>query len=103
MATAEQRAHLNIRPARDDDAPALREIFNDAVEDGLATFDSALRSIEDQKHLIAMAEHDSQHALVVAEVRNWVCGVVAIEPHEERLHRGQRAQVPVSVGRSSRS
>jgi L-amino acid N-acyltransferase YncA len=67
MATAEQRPHLNIRPARDEDAPALREIFNDAVEDGLATFDCALRSIEDQKRLIAMAEQDSKRPLLVAE------------------------------------
>src|SRR5437879_8848330 len=102
MATAEQRAHLNIRPARDDDAPALREIFNDAVEDGLATFDSALRSIEDQKHLIAMAEQDSQHPLFVAEVRNWVCGLVSIEPYEERLLRGEIGAVTVCVRRSFR-
>jgi len=103
MATAEQRPHLNIRPARDDDAPALREIFNDAVEDGFATFDSALRSIEDQKHLIAMAEQDSQHHLFVAEVRNWVCGLVSIEPYEERLLRGEIGEVTVFVRRSFRS
>ncbi len=103
MASAEQRPHLNIRPARDDDAPALREIFNDAVEDGLATFDSALRSIEDQKRLIAMAEQDSQRPLLVAEVRNWVCGFVSIEPYEERLHLGEIGEVTVFVRRSFRS
>jgi phosphinothricin acetyltransferase len=103
MATAEQRPHLNIRPARSDDAPALREIFNDAVEDGLATFDSALRSIEDQKRLIAIAEQDSQHPLFVAELRNWVCGVVSIEPHEERVHGGEIGEVTVFVRRSFRS
>ena len=63
MATAEQRPHLNIRPARGDDAPALRDIFNDAVEEGFATFDSSLRSIEEQKRLIAMAEEDSRRPL----------------------------------------
>jgi L-amino acid N-acyltransferase YncA len=102
MATAEQRPHLNIRPAREDDAPALREIFNDAVEDGLATFDSALRSIEDQKRLIAMAEQ-AKRPLLVAEVRNWVCGLVSIEPHEERLHLGEIGEVSVFVRRSFRS
>jgi phosphinothricin acetyltransferase len=103
MATAEQRPHLNIRPARSDDAPALREIFNDAVEDGLATFDSALRSIEDQKRLIAIAEQDSQHPLFVAELRNWVCGLVSIEPLEERVHGGEVGEVTVFVRRSFRS
>jgi L-amino acid N-acyltransferase YncA len=103
MATVEQRPHLNVRPARDEDAPALREIFNDAVEDGLATFDSALRSIEDQKRLIAMAERDSQRPLLVAEVRNWVCGLVSIEPHEERLDLREIGEVTVFVRRSFRS
>jgi L-amino acid N-acyltransferase YncA len=103
VATPEQRAHLNIRPARSYDAPALREIFNDAVEDGLATFDSALRSIEDQSQLIAVAERDSQRPLLVAELRHWVCGVVSIEPYEENFHRGEMGEVTVFVRRSFRS
>jgi L-amino acid N-acyltransferase YncA len=103
MATAQERPHLNIRPAREDDAPALREIFNDAVEDGLTTFESALRSIDDQKHLIARAEQDSRRPLFVAEVRNLVCGLVCIEPHEENLHLGEIGEVTVFVRRSFRS
>jgi L-amino acid N-acyltransferase YncA len=103
MASAEQRPHLNIRPARDDDAPALREIFNDAVEDGLATFDSSLRSVDDQKRLIAIAEQDSRRPVFVAEVRNWVCGLVCIEPYEEKLHFGEIGEVTVFVRRSFRS
>jgi L-amino acid N-acyltransferase YncA len=90
VATAEQRPHVSIRPARSEDAPALREIFNDAVEDGLATFDNALRSIEDQKQLIAMAEQNSRRPL-------------SIEPHEERIHRGEMGEVTVFVRRYFRS
>jgi L-amino acid N-acyltransferase YncA len=103
MATPEQRPHLNIRPARDDDAAALREIFNDAVEDGLVTFDSGLRSIDDQKRLIATAGRDSKRALIVAEVRNWVSGVVSIEPYNESLHHGEIAEIAIFVRRSFRS
>ena len=103
MATAQEHPHLNIRPAREDDAPALREIFNDAVEDGLTTFESALRSIDDQKRLIARAEQDSRRPLFVAEVRNLVCGLVCIEPHEEKLHLGEIGEVTVFVRRSFRS
>src|ERR1700676_1028748 len=103
MATPEQRPHLNIRPAREDDAPALREICNDAVEDGLATFDSGLRSIEDQKRLIAAAGQDARRLLLVAEVRNLVCGFVSIEAYEERLHNGEMAEIVIFVRRSFRS
>src|ERR1700674_5978978 len=86
MAAPEQRPHLNIRPAREDDAPALREICNDAVEDGLATFDSGLRSIEDQKRLIAAAGQDARRLLLVAEVRNLACGFVFIQDYDEQVH-----------------
>jgi L-amino acid N-acyltransferase YncA len=103
MATPEQRPHLNIRPAREDDAPALREICNDAVEDGLATFDSGLRSIEDQKRLIAAAGQDARRLLLVAEVRNLVCGFVSVEAYEERLHNGEMAEIVIFVRRSFRS
>ena len=103
MATAQEHPHLNIRPAREDDAPALREIFNDAVQDGLATFDCALRSVEDQKRLIIAAEQDSRSPLFVAEVRNLVCGLVSLEPHEEKLHLGELGEVTVFVRRSFRS
>jgi L-amino acid N-acyltransferase YncA len=100
MATPEQRPHLNIRPAREDDAPALREICNDAVEDGLATFDNGLRSIDDQKRLIATAGQDAKRPLLVAEVRNLVCGLVSIEAYEERLHYGEIAEIVIFVRRS---
>jgi L-amino acid N-acyltransferase YncA len=103
MATPEQRPHLNIRRAREDDAPALREICNDAVEDGLATFDNGLRSIEDQRRLIATAGQDAKRCFLVAEVRNLVCGVVSIEAYEERFHRGEIGEIVIYVRRSFRS
>lgn len=103
MATVQERPHLNIRPAREDDAPALREIFNDALEDGLATFDSVLRSIEEQKRLIVTAEQDSRRPIFVAEVRNLVCGLLCLEPYEEKLHLGEIGEVSVFVRRSFRS
>jgi len=103
MATAEQRPTLTIRPARADDAPALREIFNDAVEDGLTTFESALRSVDEQKLLIAAAERDSRRPLLVAELRNWVCGVVSIQSYAEAIHRGEIAEITIFVRRSFRS
>lgn len=103
MATVQERPHLNIRPAREDDAPALREIFNDALEDGLATFDGVLRSIEEQKRLIVTAEQDSRRPIFVADVRNLVCGLVCLEPYEEKLHLGEIGEVNVFVRRSFRS
>jgi L-amino acid N-acyltransferase len=103
MATPETRPQLTIRPAREADAPALREIFNEAVEDGLATFDFAPRSLDDQKRLIATAELDPRYPLLAAEVRGWVCGSVAIEPHDERRNLDDMGEVLIFVRRSFRS
>ena len=102
MATAEHRPRLEVRPARAEDAPAMREIFNEAVEDGLATFQSVARSMDEQQRLIAAAEQDPLQTILVGEVRNWVCGLVAIEPHDRRRldHVGE---VVVFVRRSFRS
>jgi L-amino acid N-acyltransferase YncA len=81
----------------------MREIFNEAVEDGLATFESAPRSLEEQQRLIAAAERDSQHPILVAEVRNWVCGQVGIEPHDQWHGLDGVGEVVVFVRRSFRS
>ena len=103
MATPETRPHLTLRPARDADAPALREIFNEAVEDGLVTFETAPRSLEEQQRLIAAAEQDSRHPILVADVRNWTCGMAAIEPHDARRALHDLAELEIFVRRSFRS
>jgi L-amino acid N-acyltransferase YncA len=103
MATSEARPKLTVRPARESDAPALREIFNEAIEDGHATFDVAVRSVEEQKRLIATAELDPRYPILVAEVRGWACGSVALEPHDERRGLDDMADVLIFVRRSFRS
>ena len=103
MVTTETRPQLTIRPARESDAPALREIFNEAVEDGQATFDTALRTLEEQKRLIAASEVDPRFPILVAEVRGWACGAVAIEPHDERHGLDDMGEVSIFVRRSFRS
>ena len=103
MATPETRPHLTIRPARHADAPALREIFNEAVEDGLVTFETSPRSLEEQQRLIAAAEQDSRHPILVAELRNWTCGMAALGSHDARRALHDLAEVEIFVRRSFRS
>ena len=103
MATPETRPQMTIRPAREADAATLREIFNQAVEDGLVTFETSPRSLEEQQPLIAAAEQDSRHPILVAEVRNWTCGVASLEPHDARHGLDDMADVQIFVHRSFRS
>jgi L-amino acid N-acyltransferase YncA len=79
------RPQLEIRRAREEDAVSLCEIFNEAVVDHLETFDADPRVVEDQRQLIAGAEHDPKHPMLVADVRNWIAGWVALAPYDTRI------------------
>ena len=103
MATAETRPQLVMRPAREDDAAALREIFNEAVQDGLATFDTEARSTEEQRRLIAAAAQDPKHPIVVAELRSWALGWITIQPYNLRPQMEDIGEVIVYVRRSFRN
>lgn len=103
MATSEARPQLTVRQAREADAPTLREVFNEAVEDGLATFEAAPRSLEEQHRLIAAAEKDTRHPILVADVRNWTCGVATLETHDPSHGLDDVAEVQIFVRRSFRS
>lgn len=103
MATAETGPRLLIRPAREDDAAALREIFNEAVQDGLATFENEPRSLEEQKSLIAAASQDPKHPILLAELRGWTLGWITIQAHDLRPQLHDVGEVTVFVRRSFRN
>jgi L-amino acid N-acyltransferase YncA len=103
MASPEMGPRLAVRPARDTDAQALREIYNEAVEDGLATFETSPRTVEQLKLLILAAQLNPRNPVLVAEVRNWVCGYVVIERHHEHPSVGSIGEITIFVRRSFRS
>ncbi len=103
MATPETGPRLTIRPAREEDAPALREIFNEGVQDGLETFETEPRSVEEQKLLIAAAAQDPKHPILVAELRGWALGWITIQPHDPRHGLDGIGEVTVYVQRSFRN
>ena len=103
MSTAVTRPQLEIRPAREEDAAPLCEIFNEAVHDHMETFDSEPRAVEDQRLLIAAAENDPKHPILVADVRNWIAGWVALGPYDSRIALDDMGEVCIYVRRSFRN
>jgi L-amino acid N-acyltransferase YncA len=103
MSTASARPQFQIRPAQVDDAAALCEIFNEAVQDRLETFDSDPRFLDDQRLAIDAADHDPKHPILAAEVRNWIAGWIALEPYDNRLALDDIGEVYLYVRRSFRS
>jgi L-amino acid N-acyltransferase YncA len=103
VSTASTRPQLQIRPAREDDAASMCEIFNEAAQDRLDTFDSDARSVDDQRLLISAAEHDPKHPILVADVRNWIAGWVALAPYDTRIALDDMGEVFIYVRRTFRN
>jgi L-amino acid N-acyltransferase YncA len=97
------RPELQIRPAREEDAAPLCEIFNEAVQDRLDTFGSNPRTVEEQRMLIAASEQAPKHPILVADVRNWIAGWVALSPYDTRVALDDIGEVFIYVRRSFRS
>ena len=103
MSTAAARPQLHIRQAREDDAPALCEIFNEAVSDDMETFDSEPRGVDAQRLRIAAAEQDPKHPMLAAELRNWIAGWAVLEAYDNRIALDDIGEVYIYVRRSFRS
>ena len=97
------RPQLQIRPAREEDAVPLCEIFNEGVHDRLETFESDPRAVDDQRLLIAAADQDPKHPILVADVRNWITGWAALSAYDNRIALDDIGEVFVCVRRSFRS
>lgn len=103
MSTASQRPQLEIRHATEDDAASMCEIFNEAVQDRLETFDSEARAVDTQRLLNAAADHDPKHPILVADVRNWIAGWAALAAYDNRIALDDIGEVFIYVRRSFRS
>jgi L-amino acid N-acyltransferase YncA len=103
MSMASARPQLQVRQAQEDDASPLCEIFNEAVQDHLETFDSEPRAVDDQRLRIAAADQDPKHPILVAELRNWIAGWAALAPYDGRIALDDIGEVYIYVRRAFRS
>jgi phosphinothricin acetyltransferase len=102
MSSPSSRPQIEIRRATEEDAAALCEIFNEAVQDHLETFDSDPRAVDDQRLLISAAEQDPKHPILVADVRNWIAGWAALAPYDSRIALDDIGEVFIYVRRTFR-
>lgn len=103
MSSPALRPQLEIRHAKEDDASSMCEIFNEAVQDRQETFDSAPRSVEDQRLLIEAAEVNPKHPVLVADLRNWIAGWAVLGTYDNRIALDDIGEVSIYVRRSFRS
>jgi L-amino acid N-acyltransferase YncA len=86
-----------VRPARESDAEAIARIYNQGIEDRIATFETVLRSAEDIRAWFA-----ASHPVVVAEEAGEVIAFASASPFRARACYAGIAELSVYVGRSHR-
>lgn len=95
-----QRVHAVLRRATPRDLDAILQIYNEGIEDRLATLEvdsKTLGEIEDW-----WALHDDRYAVVVAEVGDTVVGWASLNRFSHRCAHGAIADLSVYVARSQR-
>ena len=73
---------VRIRPARLDDAEAIRSIYNHEVANGTATFDLEPRSLATQRDWLT--ERAGAHVVLVAELDDRIVGFGSLSKYKER-------------------
>lgn len=86
---------LQIRKATKNDLEAILDIYNEAVLNTTATFDTTPRNME--KQILWFDEHKSNHPIFVAEENNTIVGWASLSPYSDRCAYDSTAEFSVYV------
>jgi phosphinothricin acetyltransferase len=89
-----------IRPAGEVDVPAITEIYNEAVVNTTATFDTEPKTLEDR--LQWLRGHDAKHPVLVAESGGTVTGWASLTKWSDRCAYETTSEVSVYVHKDFR-
>lgn len=89
-----------VRPARSDDARAICEIYNEGIEDRVATLETRLRTADEQRDWLDA--RDARHPVLVAERDARVIGWGSLNVFNPRAAYDHVADFSIYVARSAR-
>ena len=92
---------LTIRPAAQNDVPAITEIYNDAILNTSATFDTETKTTTDRMQWFL--NHDSKHPVLAAEISGTTIGWASLTMWSDRCAYEGTAEVSVYVHKDFRS
>jgi L-amino acid N-acyltransferase YncA len=93
-------SRITVRAAAERDAEAIATIYNQGIEDRIATLETELRTPEERRAW--MAARGSRHPVVVAEVDGLVIGWGSLNPYNPRAAYQHVADFSVYVERGWR-
>ncbi len=91
---------LKVRPARVDDAKEIARIYNQGVQDRVATFENAYVTPE-ERYLWLIARPD-KYPVLVAEVKHTLMGWASLTPYSPRACYSGIAELSIYIDRSLR-
>jgi len=86
---------LTIRPATSKDLGAITQIYNGAILNTTATFDTEIKSLEDRKNWFD--GHGAAHPILVAEQDRTVIGWASLSAYSDRCAYSGTAEISLYV------
>jgi L-amino acid N-acyltransferase len=86
---------LQIREAITKDAKAIAEIYNHAILNTTATFDTEIKSVENREEWLL--QHNSKYPVVVAELDNTVVGFASMTRWSDRASYDDTAEISIYI------
>jgi L-amino acid N-acyltransferase len=86
---------LQIRKSTNDDLKAIMDIYNEAVLNTTATFDTTPRTFE--KQIEWYQNHKANHPVFVAEENNLIVGWACLSPYSDRCAYETTVEVSVYI------
>ena len=94
-------ASLAIRPASRDDLEAIRRIYNEGIEDRVATLDTAPKS--DEAIMQWWSQHDERYVILVVTEPGEIAGWASLNRFSHRCAHSEIADLSVYVARTHRN
>ncbi len=92
---------ITIRPATASDIRWITQIYNEAIQNTTATFDTERKTLDDRTKWFD--DHDEKHPVLIAEIENEVVGYASLSKWSDKCAYDGTAEVSVYIDRNHRS
>jgi phosphinothricin acetyltransferase len=93
--------NLQIREAGISDLPGITEIYNEEVLNGVATFDTEIKTIDNRREWLS--QHGGKHPVLVAFINHEMVGWASLTRYSDRAAYNGTAEVSVYIHANHRA
>ncbi len=86
---------LTLRPAELKDVKEITEIYNEAILNSTATFDTEPKTVDEQT--LWLQSHNDKHPVIVAELQGEIVGWASLSPWSDRPAYSITAEISIYV------